>query len=97
MSKSADAVRNGLVLRIAFPATGDLRDIAGAVAAKVAEQLGVEGQGNGLGEALDDLARRLEPGADGEVAFEFHKLDRQLKIEARAGDRSVEARLPLSA
>ena len=97
MSKSADAVRNGLVLRIAFPATGDLRDIAGAVTANVAEQLGVEGQGNRLGEALDDLARRLEPAADRDIAFEFHKLDRELKIEARSGDRTLEARVPLSA
>ena len=97
MSKSADAVRNGLVLRIAFPATGDLRDIAGAVTANVAEQLGAEGLGNRLGEALDDLARRLEPAADGDIAFEFHKLDRELKIEARSGDRTLEARVPLSA
>ncbi|HXG55393.1 MAG TPA: hypothetical protein VNJ03_08465 [Vicinamibacterales bacterium] len=97
MSKSADAVRNGLVLRIAFPATGDLRDIADAVTANVAEQLGVEGQGTRLGEALDDLARRLEPAADGDIAFEFHKLDRELKIEARSGDRTLEARVPLSA
>ena len=32
-----------------------------------------------------------------DVAFEFHKLDRELKIEARSNGRSSEARIPLPA
>ncbi|MBA3297166.1 MAG: hypothetical protein H0U19_09535 [Acidobacteria bacterium] len=97
MSNSAGAVRNGLVLRISLPASGDLRDIAAAVASKVAQQLGVKGQDGSLGQALDDLALRVEPSADGDVAFEFFKVDRELRIEARSGNRASESRLPLSA
>jgi hypothetical protein len=32
-----------------------------------------------------------------EVAFEFYKLDRELKIEARSNGRASEARIPLPA
>ena len=98
MSQSADAVRNGLVLRFSLPATGELRAIANELAAKVAQQLGVTAQGDGgLAAALEDLAGRVEPAADGDLAFEFHKLDRELKIEARSDGRASEARIPLPA
>ena len=96
MSYSAGAVRNGLVLRFSLPASGDLRAIAGELAAKVAEQLGVRAQGEGgLATAIEDLAGRVAPPADGDLAFEFHKVDRELKIEARCDGRASEARIPL--
>ena len=98
MSQSAGAVRNGLVLRFSLPASGELRAIAGELAAKVADQLGVRGQGEGgLAAAIEDLAGRVEPSADSDLAFEFHKLDRELKIEARSDGRVSEIRIPLPA
>ena len=95
---SADTVRNGLVLRCSFPATGELRAIATELAAKVAEQLGLTAHVNGgLASVLDDLARRVEPSTDENVAFEFHKHEGQLTIQARAADRASEASIPLPA
>ena len=107
MSQSADAVRNGLVLRFSVPASGPWRAVATELAVKVAEQLGVERHGDGaVAHAIDDLARHVcdrEP-TDGDqgfnpadVAFEFHKLDRELKIEARSNGRASETRIPLPA
>lgn len=98
MSQSADAVRNGLVLRFSVPAFGELRAIATDLAAKVAEQVGLRGDGQGgLAAAIEDLAGRLEPSADSDLAFEFHKADRELKIEARSDGRASEARITLPA
>ena len=96
MSNSADTVRNGLVLRCSLPTTGDLRAIVTELAAKVAEQLGVSAQGDGgLLQVLEDLTRRVQPAVDENIAFEFHKKDRVLKIEARAAGRASEADIPL--
>jgi hypothetical protein len=96
MSQSAGAVRNGLVLRFFVPASGALRAVASDLAAKVAEQLGANGEGRAaIKGTLDDLARRVGVTGDDEVAFEFHKLDRELKIEARSNGRASEARIPL--
>ena len=68
------------------------------LAAKVAEQLGANGEGRAaIAGTLDDLARRVGVTGDDEVAFEFHKLDRELKIEARSNGRASEARIPLPA
>lgn len=98
MSQSAGAVRNGLVLRFSLPATGELRAIASELAAKVAEQLGVKARGEGgLAAAIEDLAGRVQPTPDADLAFEFHKVDRELKIEARSADRASETRIPLPA
>jgi hypothetical protein len=98
MSQSADVVRNGLVLRFSLPASGELRAIANELAAKVAHQLGVTAQGDGgLAAALEELAGRVLPSADGDLNFEFHKLDRELRIEARCNGRASEARIPLPA
>jgi len=97
MSQSAGAVRNGLVLRFFVPASGELRAVATDLAVKVAQQLGANGQGQGVVETLDDLTRRVGASGDDEVAFEFHKLDHELKIEARSRGRESEARIPLPA
>ena len=98
MSESAGEVRNGLVLRFSLPASGELRAIANELAVKVARQLGVSAQGEGgLSAALEQLAGRVQPSADGDLAFEFHKADGELKIEARFDGRASEARIPLPA
>ena len=97
MSQSAGAVRNGLVLRFSVPATGELRDVATELAVKVAEQLGAKPQADGgVARAIDELATRIGA-SDGDMSFEFHKLDRELKIEARSNGRASEARIPLPA
>ena len=108
MSQSAGAVRDGLVLRFSIPASGEFRALVTEVAAKLAAQLGVQAQGDGgIAHIIDDLARRVgasdDPAAaaqgfsSADVAFEFHKLNGELKIEARSNDRSSEARIPLPA
>ena len=98
MSQSADAVRNGLVLRFTLPASGELRALASELAAKVADQFGVTARGEGgLAATLEDLARRVAPSNDGDLAFEFHKLDGELKLEARSDGRASETRIPLPA
>jgi hypothetical protein len=97
MSQSAGAVRNGLVLRFSVPSTGEMRGVATALAIKVAEQLGVKPQGGGVADAMEDLARSLHAGDGDDVAFEFHKNDKELKIEARSNGRVSEARIALPA
>jgi hypothetical protein len=106
MSQSADAVRNGLVLRLSVPASGELRAVATALAVKVAEQLGVKNDGSApVARAIDDLARRVaasegnggQTSTPADIAFEIYKLDRELKIEARSNGRASEARIPLPA
>ena len=91
-------MRNGLVLRFFVPASGELRAVATDLAVKIAEQLGAKTQGGGaVAGTLDDLTRRVQASGDDEVAFEFFKLDRELKIEARSNGRASEARIPLPA
>ena len=86
------------MLRLSLPASGDLRAIAGELAAKMAAQFGVQAEGDGgLASTIEELARRVHPAADAVLALEFHKLDRELKIEARSDGRASEARIPLPA
>jgi hypothetical protein len=86
------------VLRFLVPASGELRAVATDLAVKIAEQLGAKTQGRAAVEStLADLARRVDASGDDEVAFEFHKLDDELKIEARSNGRASEARIPLPA
>jgi hypothetical protein len=97
MSKSADTVRNGLVLRASLPSVGELRAIATELAVKVAEQLGIAASGDGgLTSVVEELARRVQPGGE-DVVFEFFKQGSDLKIEARAAGRASEAHIPLPA
>ena len=107
MSQSAGAVRNGLVLRFSVPASSELRGLATELAVKVAQQLGINAQEDaGVARAIDDLARRVAASNDidavqgfssADIAFEFHKLDRELRIEARSNGRASETRIPLPA
>ena len=85
------------MLRFSVPASGELRAVATDLAVKVVQQLGANGHMPGVVETLDDLTRRVGASGDDEVAFEFHKLDRELKIEARSKGRESEARIPLPA
>jgi hypothetical protein len=90
-----------LVLRLSVPADDGFRGLASDIAARVAEYLGspkpaAKSFGARLGELVAEVA---QPGAGGETAdivFEFHRTERELRIEARCAGRSSEATHPLA-
>jgi hypothetical protein len=92
----SSAVPEGLVLRLSVPASGDLRQVAADVAAKIAEYLG--DRAPDVAAALVSVASRVAPaGTDRDIAFEFRKEGGELLIEARSGAESSEVRCPLPA
>ncbi len=93
------AASGTLVLRLSVPAQGELRPIAGEIAAKVALYLGDETSDvTAVGAALESVAARVAPnGSGGDIAFEFREIDGELVIEARCGTQSSEVRCPLPA
>ena len=98
MTETAGAVQNGLVLRMSVPADGELAGLGAELAVKLAEQLGVSESGAGtVGDAIDELTRAIGPVAGREVAFEFHKQGKELRIDARQGDQARTATVSLSA
>ncbi len=91
-------MKNGFVLRMSVPASGDMTEVGAEMAVKLAEQLGAAGAAAaGVGAAITDLARTVSPGGGDDVSFEFHKTDTELTIEARQDGRSSETRIPLTA
>ena len=91
-------MKNGFVLRISVPASGEMTDVGVEMAVKLAEQLGAGGAAAAsVGPAITDLARTVSPGGGDDVSFEFHKTDTELTIEARQDGRSSETRIPLTA
>ena len=96
MTNSEGVVKNGFVLRMSLPASGDLTGIGAEMAVKLAEQLGAAGAAR-VGAAITDLARTVCPEGGNDVSFEFHKSDTELTIEARQDGRSSETRIPLTA
>ena len=98
MTNSAGAVRNGLVLRLSIPASGDIAAVGLELAVKLAEQLGLGApQAARVGDAVAALARQVDPSGAADLSFEFHKVNGELKIEARQGSRASETRVPLGA
>jgi hypothetical protein len=86
-----------LILRLSVPASGGFRACAADLAAKVGESLGQRpADAKATAAAIDSLAAQLESRDDkAEITFEFHQLNGELRIEARCGGRSSEARYPL--
>jgi hypothetical protein len=88
-----------LLLRLSLPAGDGFRDLGVAVAAKVAEYAGCAAPDAAkVAESLESLAREIaqgDPAAD--ITFEFHRLDDELRIEARCAGRTSEASHPLPA
>ena len=86
-----------LVLRLSLPASDGFRAFAADLTAKVAEYLGQRpSDAKATAAAIDALAAKLETRDDqAEITFEFHQLNGELRIEARCGGRSSEARYPL--
>ena len=90
-----------LDVRLSVPAEGDLRNIAGELAARIAEHLGVKSpDAASLSATISGLASRLGSGGGQpaqDITFEFRQVDRELIIEARCAGQASEVRLPLTA
>jgi hypothetical protein len=88
-----------LDLRLWVPAEGDLRGIAGELAAKIAEQLGAGSpDAQQLGERVAVLASRLANGGGPtgqEITFEFRQVKGELVVQARCNGVASEVRQPL--
>jgi hypothetical protein len=82
-----------MVLRLSVPADGEFPTLAADVAVKVAEQLGSTGDAKAAGDTVQALVAKVAPNgsAAAEITFEFHRVDDQLRIEARCADRTSQA------
>jgi hypothetical protein len=96
MTNSTGVVQDGLVLRLSIPASGDIAVVGPEMAVKLARQLGLDTVEAGrMGDAVRDLAQKVDPSGASDVAFEFHKAGTELKIQARHGSQTSEARVSL--
>ena len=94
MTETTGAVQNGFVLRMSVPATGELGALGPELGAKLAEQLGLAPPLTAtVGEAMTGLAKGLDD--TGHISFEFHKDADELHIDARQGETSRRATVPL--
>ena len=94
--KSADG--QAFALRLSVPAHGDLHEIAGEVAAKVAEHLGA-GDAQSLAGKVADLAAKLRNGSPQgqDIAMVFRRVEGELVVEARCAGEASEVRHEISA
>ena len=88
-----------MVLRLSVPAADGFRAVAHDLATKVAEYVGCAPADTARATSvLESLAAEVAPaGGSGDITFEFHQTDEELRIEARCGARSSKATLPLQA
>jgi hypothetical protein len=87
-----------MVLRLSVPADGEFSTVAADLAVKIAEHLGRSAADAKMaGESVQALIADVTPaGRTGDVlTFEFHRVDDQLRIEARCAGRTAQARHPL--
>ena len=86
-------------MRLAVPAQGGLRDIAGELAARVAEHFGIGApEADALRDRVGDLAARVVEGRrHEEIRFAFLRRAGELIVEARCNDEVSEVRQPLPA
>ena len=98
MTESAGG-KPALRMRLWVPAEGGLRDIAGDLAAKVAEYLGTAApDARSLVASVESLASRVANGGGShDITFEFRQDGGELVIEARGGRETIEVRHPLPA
>jgi hypothetical protein len=88
-----------MVLRLSLPAGEDFRAVAVDLAMKVAEYVGcTPPDGAKVVALLESLAATVAPNGNtsGDIEFEFHQVDEELRIEARCAGRTSVARHPLS-
>ena len=90
---------HALDLRLWVPAEGDLREIAGELAAKIAEQLGAGSpDAQQLAERVSVLASTLANGgglSGQEIIFEFRQVKGELVVQVRCNGEASEVRQPL--
>jgi hypothetical protein len=90
-----------LDVRLCVPAEGDLRGIAGELAAKIAEQLGAGSpDAQRLAEQVSGLASQLANGgglSGQEITFEFRQVKGELVVQARCNGEASEVRQRLPA
>jgi hypothetical protein len=95
MPQPSGAGAEMLSMSLSVPALGELRIVASDLVTKIAESFGARAAGAGA--ALEEAATRVAPaGSDGEIAFDFHTDNRELRIVARCGGRSTEVRCRLT-
>jgi hypothetical protein len=96
MTNTTGVVHDGLVLRLSLPASGDMYVVGPEMAVKLAQQLGLDTvQAERAGQVVTELTRQVDPSGASDVAVEFHKAGAELKITARHGTQTSEARVPL--
>ena len=96
MTETTGAVHNGFVLRISVPATGELSALGPELGAKLAEQLGLAPPlAATVGEAMTALAKGFDAARD--ISFEFQKDGPELHVDARQGETTRRATVPLKA
>jgi hypothetical protein len=95
-----NAASPALDLTLSVPAEGDLRGIAGELAAKVAEHLGAKSpDAQSLGTKVAGLASQLGNGGghtNQEISFEFRQVNGELVVKARCNGEATELRQQLS-
>jgi len=82
-------------LRLSVPAEGDLREIAGLVAARVAEHFGTAAaDAQSLAAKVAGLALQLRNGSPQaqDIAMEFRLVEGELVVEARCAGGASEVR-----
>jgi hypothetical protein len=88
-----------LVLRLSVPAGDGFRAVAVDLAVKVAEYVGCDpSDATKVAALVESLAAGVAPNGDqaADIAFEFHQVEDELRIEARCADRSSAGKHPLS-
>jgi hypothetical protein len=91
--KTADG--HAFDLRLSVPAEGDLCEIAGEVAAKVAEHFGAAAaDARSLAAKVGKLALELRNGSPQaqDIAMEFRRVEGELVVEARCAGAASEVR-----
>ena len=91
--KTADG--HAFDLRLWVPAEGDLREIAGELAAKVAEHLGAAaGDAQSLAAKVARMAAQMRNGSPQgqDIVMEFRHVEGELVVEARCAGAASEVR-----
>ena len=93
MAKSTAA--HALDLTLSVPAEGELRELAGELAAKVAAHLGAApADAHSLAAKVDELAVRMSASgaANEDIAFAFRQSEGEIVVDARRGGKSSQVR-----
>jgi hypothetical protein len=86
-----------MVLRLSVPSADEFRAIAAEVAPRIAEYVGTPpAEAKATGGTIHTLASAVAGrDGDGDITFEFHRVDGELRIDAQCAGRTSRARHPL--